>query len=197
MPIISGKETVLVLPVYMFNLLATTYSPIEFFGKAPTAGPSTQFVNSSPSFPPRYLQSDQFSRLKFYEGTCQDPLNTSKPWSPPETLPENQDPTSDTMDHDISMLRDVLQNQIPENSKIAGREEVVVSKAQYEEQVNDLLTLTREAKRLMAENRSLEAGNRETEEDNAILKAKVTREENDMLELVVKVKNKIGDLNCF
>ncbi|KAG0632759.1 hypothetical protein HOY80DRAFT_1113712 [Tuber brumale] len=84
------------------------YMRQHFSGKAPTPGIPPLIASNSPPLSPCHSElfdTKNFSLYQFATGGYPDPLDPSKPWSLPETLPENLEPTSKSLAKDVNVRR--------------------------------------------------------------------------------------------
>ncbi|RPB03008.1 hypothetical protein L873DRAFT_1841361 [Choiromyces venosus 120613-1] len=110
--------------------------------------------------------------LKFCLQGYVDPLLSFKAFSLPYTLPENLDPTSDTVGKEVNLIKDVIQNLralasyrshfefaiylknhhfklVKQDAVIVGPDEIMISKIQYEQWKNNLSKLSKDVKERM------------------------------------------------
>ncbi|KAG0632787.1 hypothetical protein HOY80DRAFT_1141884 [Tuber brumale] len=176
------------------------YMRQDFPGKAPTPGiPSSHTSNSPPLLPchSELFDTKNFSLYQFATGGYPDPLDPSKPWSLPETLPGNLEPTSKSLAKDVNLLQEIIQQQgaiacyqkdvefaiylnskelklVKQDAIVVDANKVVLSKAEDNQRKQDLIGLIKEVRRLQAENAALK------EEREAVMKReKIDKKEKD------------------
>lgn len=86
---------------------------------------------------------------------------------------------------------------VKQEAQVAGPDDIVVNQAHYQELVNDVQSLSKEVKPLVAKNSVYKKKNQELQALIADLKDKRTKRDEELLQLADKVKEKIGNYFDF
>ncbi|KAG0129756.1 hypothetical protein HOY82DRAFT_540593 [Tuber indicum] len=189
-------------------------SRLDYPNKAPTPGycdSTTSFNQAPPSV--NYI-THNFSLFQFAEGECKHPLDPTKNWSLPDPLPENLDPDTESSGKEIQMLQDVIQSQralaayqrdlefsiylimnglkvVPEDSLVAGSDDIVMSKDKYEELKQDLIGMGKALRELLAEKEELMEALKRVKEEEKLKAEEQEKQKEKMLDLNRRLRERL------